>query len=61
MVVPAKLQYWQSDEQMAGGNYQAALQEYSQIAEKYPKAFLVDRQIECPKMEKRQWMPWSRE
>jgi outer membrane protein assembly factor BamD (BamD/ComL family) len=44
-VVPAKLQYWQADEQMAGGNYQAALQEYTQIAEKYPQA--ADRALFC--------------
>jgi outer membrane protein assembly factor BamD (BamD/ComL family) len=37
-VVPARVQYWEADEQMAGGNYQIALQGYQQIAEKYPKS-----------------------
>ena len=35
--MPARLQYWEADEQMAAGRYPAALQGYRQIAEKYPK------------------------
>jgi len=44
-VVPAKIHYWEVDEQVAAGNYQAALQGYQQIAEKYPKA--ADRALYC--------------
>ncbi len=37
-VVPARLESVEVDEQAAGGNYQAAIQGYQQIAEKYPAA-----------------------
>jgi hypothetical protein len=30
------VQYWEADEHMAGGNYQAAIRGYQQVAEKYP-------------------------
>jgi tetratricopeptide (TPR) repeat protein len=44
-VVPARIESWEADEQVAAGNYQAALQEYRQIAEKYPKS--ADRALYC--------------
>ncbi len=44
-VVPARLQSFEADEQAAGGNYQAAIQGYQQIVEKYPKA--ADRSLYC--------------
>ncbi|HRT62632.1 MAG TPA: tetratricopeptide repeat protein [Syntrophales bacterium] len=44
-VIPARLQYWQADEQTAAGNYQAAIQEYQQIVKKYPKS--ADRALFC--------------
>ncbi len=44
-VVPARLQYLAVDEQMAGGNYQAALEGYRRIAEAYPRS--ADRALFC--------------
>lgn len=44
-VIPARLHYWETDEQLAAGNYQVALQEYLQIAKKYPMS--ADRALFC--------------
>ena len=44
-VVPSRLQSFEADEQAAAGNYQAALQGYQQIVEKYPMA--ADRALYC--------------